>query len=105
MARTIRFRALASPSLFSKNFGVPLQLLIDACGEDEYLFKNTEVAKSDADDVKYLTNEGGCARIFSDFYLCFLIRLHTHFSTIFFSLSIERACSTPFQRCSQRKRK
>jgi len=66
MARTIRLRSLASPSLFSTNFGVPRQLLIDACGEDENLFKNTEVAKSDADDVKYLTNEERVLHLFRD---------------------------------------
>ena len=57
MANTIRFRSLASPSFFSAKYGVARQSLIDACGEDENLFKNREVADPDAEDVSYLTND------------------------------------------------
>jgi len=66
MANTIRFRSLASPSLFSAKYGVARQSLIDACGEDENLFKNREVADSDAEDVKYLTNEERVLHLFRD---------------------------------------
>jgi len=65
-ARIIRFRSLGSPEAFSTTYGIPLQTVIEACDEDENVFKNREVANSDANDVNLVTKEERVLHLFRD---------------------------------------
>jgi len=57
MASTVRLNLMASPSLFHKKYEIPIDLLEYACDSDNTLLLNSGVARDDAMNTDYLTNE------------------------------------------------
>jgi len=66
MASTVRLNLMASPILFHKKYGIPLDLLEYACDTDVTLLLNSGVAIDDALDTDYMTNEERVLLIFRE---------------------------------------
>lgn len=58
MASTVRLNLMASPTLFHKKYGIPLDLLEYVCDTDITFLLNSGVAIDDVLDTDYMTNEG-----------------------------------------------
>jgi len=66
MAKTVRFRHMASLHIFSEVYDIPIDELRDACDEDRTLLKNLEVADEDSVNPKYLTKEERVLQLFKE---------------------------------------
>jgi len=66
MASTVRLNLMASPSLFHKKYGIDQDLLEHCCEGDSTLLLNCIVARSDATDTDYMTNEERVLQIFRE---------------------------------------
>mmetsp|Transcript_13783 Transcript_13783/g.15501 ORF Transcript_13783/g.15501 Transcript_13783/m.15501 type:complete len:340 (-) Transcript_13783:1093-2112(-) len=70
MLSTIRLRVLGSSKLFSEHFDIHEELLLKVCDEDKNLLNNLGLAKIDANDFNFMTDEERinmmCAKVSKD---------------------------------------